>query len=55
MLARVIGGEHFYPIAEEWIKISLVWFGMLWGGGLTGGGGGAIWWESGADWWGRWV
>ena len=36
MLARVIGGEHFYPIAEEWIKISLVWFGMLWGGGLTG-------------------
>jgi hypothetical protein len=26
MLARVIGGEHFYPISEEWIKISLVRF-----------------------------
>ncbi|XP_028409936.1 importin-4-like [Dendronephthya gigantea] len=23
MLARVMGREHFYPIAEEWIKISL--------------------------------
>jgi hypothetical protein len=29
MLARVVGGEHFYPIAEEWIKISLVRFAML--------------------------
>lgn len=28
MLARVIGGENFYPITEEWIKISLVMFAL---------------------------
>lgn len=33
MLARVIGGENFYPIAGEWISISLV--GLLEVGGGT--------------------